>query len=112
MENVCFNLEAEEASRGFGEPSDLPSHLIKSRGRARVMEEEAQRDRSGGSVQSRISEYDEDSGISGFDRESMETILQELHVYVCDGLSELGKDPPSEGARATGEPRKSLNQHG
>jgi hypothetical protein len=49
-------------------PADLPSHLIKSRGRARVMEEEAQRERSGGSVQSKISEYDEDSGISGFDR--------------------------------------------
>ena len=87
-------LEADEASQGFGEPSDLPSHLIKSRGRARVMEEEAQRERSGGSVQSKISEYDEDSGISGFDRESMETILQELHMYVCDALSELGKDTP------------------
>ena len=109
-----FRLQAKTAGKGYRmeaggspgplgddinsherrEPKDLPSHLIRSRGRAKEPEVEEVYTRTGGSERSRVSEYDEDSGISGFEGESMETIVEELHVYVCDSLSELGKDTP------------------
>ena len=107
-----FRVQAQSAGRGYRmgggtpvqepqplgyqvqEAVDLPSHLIRSQGGPRARVEERSVARSGGSVQSGVSGYDEDSGVTGFGGEGIESILEEVLVYVCDTLSALGKDTP------------------
>ena len=91
-------MPGDEGSRSGGTievvPTDLPSHLIRKLGPAVSAFEGGSVAKSAGYSKSEVSEYDEDSGVSGFGGDSMDTILAELLTYVCDALSELGKDTP------------------
>jgi hypothetical protein len=82
-----------------GTPTDLPSHLIRSKretAQPTVVEEELSEASKAVSVpvSGFASGISEETEVEGFDGDALESIIEELYIYVCDALSEIGKDTP------------------
>jgi hypothetical protein len=82
-----------------GTPTDLPSHLIRSKRETApttLVEEESSQASKAVSVpvSGFASGISEETEVEGFDGDALESIIEELYIYVCDALSEIGKDTP------------------
>jgi hypothetical protein len=78
-------------------PIDLPSHLIRSR-KEKALTNQSEEELSQMMEKSEKSGFasgiSEETEIEGFDGDALESILEELYMYVCEALSEIGKDTP------------------